>query len=39
MKTTNLTLQERDNKVRETFEGLGKPFHTFTDHVIKPLER
>ena len=27
--------QERDNKVRETFEGLGKPFHTFTDHVIQ----
>ena len=35
MKTTNLTPSERDNKVRETFEGLGKPFHTFTDHVIQ----
>ena len=27
--------QDRDNKVRETFEGLGKAFHSFTDHVIQ----
>ena len=27
--------QQRDNKVRERFEGLGKAFHTFTDHVIQ----